>query len=52
MCFTPNSMSDTDTGSNIQYPNPVEELSIKEPMSLSQERIDLNNIAVAVVFLT
>ena len=45
MCTnTPTSMSITDSGRSHQFPNPSEEISIKEPSSLSQERIVLNHI--------
>ena len=44
MCFTPNGVSPVDTGNQKQYPNPVEELSIKEPLSFPQKGIDLKHI--------
>ena len=38
MCSTtPTSMSDIDSGSPQQFPNPKEEITIKEPLSLSKE---------------
>ena len=45
MCFTPNSVSPADTGSQKQCPNPEVTLSIKEPLSLSsnQESDNLNH---------
>ena len=45
MCLTPNGVSPADTGNQKQYPNPVEELSIKEPLSFPQKGIDLKHIA-------
>ena len=45
MCLTPNGVSPADTGNQKQYPNPVEELSIKEPLSFPQKGIDLKHIS-------
>ena len=36
-------MSTEDSGSPKQFPNPEEEISIKEPVSISKERIELNH---------